>query len=154
MIDELGNIINQQFEGLTESTLITHFYHFLSTIKLKNTISRLRFYRLNKMKDHWTTNAIAIQTPPTQGYLPVTIEMESADDNAHCKICCGAECFHGAANDKRLFDRVRDLVLRLRKSHQRYPLYITELTFNQEISLATNQYLLQKQRLEQLLNQD
>ncbi|OUR65823.1 hypothetical protein A9Q79_02210 [Methylophaga sp. 42_25_T18] len=154
LIDELGNIIKQQFEDLTESTLITHFYHFLNTIKLKNTISRLRFYRLNKKKDHWTTNAIAIQTPPAQGYLPVTIEMESANDNAQCKICCGAECFQGAADDKRLFDGVRELVLRLRKSHQRYPLYITELTFNQENNLTTNQYLLQKQRLEHLLNKD
>lgn len=28
LLDELGNIIKQQFEDLTESTLITHFYHF------------------------------------------------------------------------------------------------------------------------------
>jgi len=153
LIDELGNIIKQEFNGLTESTLITHFYHFLSTIKLRNTDMRLRFYRLEKVQEQWKTNAIAIQTPPTQGYLPVTIEMESAANNAQCKICCGPECFQGAADDENVFKGVRDLVLRLRKTHQRYPLYITELTFQQQHPLPTNQYLIQKQRLEQLLNQ-
>lgn len=80
--------------------------------------------------------------------------MDSADDNAQCKICCGTEIFEGAANDKSIFDNVKNLVLRLRQTHQRYPLYITELSFRQENGLATNQYILQKQRLEQLLNQD
>lgn len=28
IVDELGNIITHKFEGLTESTLLTHFYHF------------------------------------------------------------------------------------------------------------------------------
>ena len=154
LLDELGNIIKQQFEGLTESTLITHFYHFLSNIKLKNTIDRLRFYRLEKTYNTWEINAIPIQSPPSQSYLPVTIEMETAKDNAHCKICCGSESFEGAADDKGVFDNVRNLVLRLRQTHQRYPLYITELTFSQEAALATNQYILQKQRLEQLLNRD
>ncbi len=154
LIDELGNIIKQTFDGLTEATLITHFYHFLSTIKNKNSHLRLRFYRLTKVQEQLKTEAVAIQTPPTQGYLPVTIEMESTDNNAQCKICCGPECFQGAADDKSVFKGVRDLVLRLRKTHQRYPLYITELTFQQDKPLATNQYMLQKQRLEQLLNQD
>jgi adenylate cyclase class 1 len=152
LLDELGNIIEQHFEGLTESTLITHFYHFLSTIKLKNTVNRLRFYRLEKTNTSWEINAIPIQAPPKQGYLPVTVEMESNKDDAMCKINCGSEYFEGNANDKKTFSGVRSLVLKLRQTHQRYPLYITELTFNQENELASNQYILQKQRLEQLLN--
>jgi adenylate cyclase, class 1 len=154
LLDELGNIIKQQFDGLTESTLITHFYHFLRPIKLKNSVNRLRFYRLEKANTTWEINAIPIQAPSKQSYLPVTIEMESTKNDALCKIRCGSDYFEGAANDKSTFDNVRNLVLKLRQAHQHYPLYITELTFSQESELASNQYVLQKQRLEQLLNQD
>jgi len=154
IVDELGNLIEQHFYGLTESTLITHFYHFLNTIKLKNEINKLRFYRLEKVNSDWQVNVIPLQTPAGQSYLPVMVEMDSADDHAQCKIYCGQELFQGTANDKSVFHAVRELMLRLRKSHQQYPLYITKLTFSQGGPYTSNQYLLQKQRLEQLLNQN
>ncbi|OUR87023.1 hypothetical protein A9Q92_04910, partial [Methylophaga sp. 42_8_T64] len=97
---------------------------------------------------------IPLQTPAGQSYLPVMVEMDSADDHAQCKIYCGQEYFQGTANDKSVFHAVRELMLRLRKSHQQYPLYITKLTFSQGGPYTSNQYLLQKQRLEQLLNQN
>lgn len=153
LVCELGNIIKQQFTDLTESTLIGHFHRFLSNVRLKNNIPRLRFYRLDKIIDQWTVNAIPLQTPSSPAYLPVTIEMDSGDDNAQCTIKCGPEQFHGAADDKKVFTAVKDLVLRLRKTDQAYSLYITELSFKQDEVLPSNLYLMQKQRLEQLLNQ-
>ena len=152
LIGEFGNIIKQQFESLAESTLIGHFHRFLSHVRLKNNIPRLRFYRLDKIIDQWTVNAIPLQAPSSAAYLPVTVEMDTADDNAKCTISCGPEKFHGVANDKIVFSAVRNFVLRLRKTPNHYSLYISELNFKQEETVQTNQYLFQKQRLEQLLN--
>jgi adenylate cyclase, class 1 len=152
-VGELGNIIKQQFASLAESTLIGHFHRFLSNVRLKNNIPRLRFYRLDKIIDQWTVNAIPLQASSSSAYLPVTIEMDSADDNAQCTISCGPEQFYGAASDKAVFIAVRDFVMSLRKTRQSYSLYISELNFKQEEPIPTNQYLFQKQRLEQLLNQ-
>lgn len=91
--------------------------------------------------------------PPTKKYpyLPVIIEMDSPDEAARCTIHCGSSSFSGVANQLTLFMQVRNLVLSLRKANNNYPLYISQLTFKQH-NVAVGDYLIQKQRLEYLLN--
>jgi len=153
LLDEKGTLFNQEFSELTESTLNNHFYQFLSSVKQKNNISHLRFYRLAKTTTKsWKVNAMPLTNTSQQQYLPVTIEMSSAENNAQCTINCGPHKFRGKADDHDLFQQVNKLILSLRKSNEPYPLYITELSFPQGETYSTDHYIIQKQRLESLLN--
>lgn len=153
ILDELGTLIKQKFTDLTESTLTTHFHRFLRTIKSKNKVHNLRFYRLVKMKSKgWKLNAIPLANMPQQEYLPVTIEMASPANNAHCTLQCGPQQYSGIANDPALFQQIRKFVLSLRKTNNHYPLYITELSFQHDKQYPTHQYITQKKKLEHLLN--
>ncbi|MDC9724850.1 MAG: class I adenylate cyclase [Gammaproteobacteria bacterium] len=153
LLDERGTLFQQNFEGLSESTLTNHFHRFLHYVKQKNTIQNLRFYRLTKASDKsWKVNAMPLSNISQQEYLPVTVEMSSIDIDAHCTIHCGSNKFSGKANDRSLFQQVNELVMNIRKSHNRYPLYITNLSFPQDVNYSTYHYITQKQRLENLLN--
>jgi len=153
LLDDLGTLYQQEFSGLTESTLNTHFHRFLSTLKQKNNIERLRFYRLTKTRDQgWKLSAMPLTAISQQEYLPITIEMASSKDNAQCTIHCGTQKFSGKADDRALFQQVNELVISLIKSNDRYPLYITDLSFPQDVNYSTYHYISQKQRLESLLN--
>ena len=153
LLDEQGILFQQSFSELSESTLISHFYRFLENIKQKNSIERLRFYRLTKTRDNdWKISALPLTKLSQQDYLPVSIEMSSTDNNAQCTIHCGPKKFSGKADDQALFKQVNELVLNLRKSNAQYPLYITKLSFPDDIQYTSYHYIIQKQRLEELLN--
>jgi len=153
LLDDKGTLFHQQFSGLSESTLNTNFHRFLTALKKKNDIDRLRFYRLTKTKEQsWKLSAIPLTSAAQQEYLPVTIKMASSEDNAQCTIHCGPQEFNGKANDRTLFQQVNALVISLRKSNARYPLYITDLSFPEGVNYSTYHYIHQKQRLESLLN--
>jgi len=153
LLDEHGTLYTQTFNGLTESTLNGHFHHFLNSIKQKNDIERLRFYRLKKAKNKvWEISAMPLSSMTQKDYLPVTIELSSTDKAAQCTIHCGPQAFSGSADDQALFLQVNELVLSLRKSSSRYPLYITELSFPEALRYSSYDYITQKQRLETLLN--
>jgi len=152
-LDDLGTLFQQEFSGLTESTLNTHFHRFLTKLKIKKDIAHLRFYRLVKTRGQgWSLNAMPLTAINQQEYLPVTIEMASSKEDAQCIIHCGTYQFSGKANDKALFQQVNELVTSLRKSNDHYPLYITELSFPEGVNYSTYHYIRQKQRLESLLN--
>jgi len=153
LLDEKGTLFHQQFTGLKESTLTGHFYRFLTTIKQKNKIKHLRFYRLSQLKNmEWSLNAMALSTLTQQEYLPVTIDMSSTKNDAQCTIHCGTKKFSGKADEATLFQQVNQLVLSLRSSNDRYPLYITDIAFPQDMNVSSYHYITQKQRLEHLLN--
>lgn len=153
LLDEKGALFQQQFTGLTESTLTGNFYRFLTTLKLRNEINHLRFYRLTKQGNKgWKLSAMALSTISQQEYLPVTIEMSSIKNDAQCTIHCGKNKFTGKANEATLFQQVNQLVLSLRRSKERYPLYITDIAFPKDMHVSSYHYITQKQRLEHLLN--
>ena len=153
ILDNAGRLFKQQFRTLTQETLLTHFNAFLTTATRTMPAVSHAFVQLQKHpKQGFKTLKLAL-TPSSQQqhHLPVIIEMESADEAAHCTIQCGAQTFSGAANKPELFSRVRDLVLSLRRKNNHYHLYITQLTFKQENTVIYD-YLIQKQRIEYLLN--
>lgn len=155
ILDEQGTLFHQNFMGLTESTLTSHFYRFLTTIKQKNNIKHLRFYRLTELATGaWKLSAMPLSKVAKQDFLPVTIEMASIENDAQCTIHCGKKKFSGKADESTLFQQVNELVLRFRRSSERYPLYITDITFPQDIQVSNYHYIRQKQRLEHLLNNE
>ena len=150
LLDELGALFLQTYTDLTESTLVNHFHRFLGALKNR---PRLRFFRLEQTRGNkWKTTAIPRPSQRDLGYLPVTITMDSPKENADCIIECGPKHFSGTANDPALFSQVSELMLSLRQSENDYPLYITQLNFPQTTTIATRDYIIQKQRLANLLN--
>ncbi|MFW5451500.1 MAG: class I adenylate cyclase [Methylophagaceae bacterium] len=152
IIDEFGSLFHQQFTSLTESTLIANFQHFIASIKDRNKFKKVRFFRLGSQKPWRVTPLPLSNTAGKTIYLPVTISMDKPRKSATCTIKCGPKHFSGKANDPELFSQVAQLMLTLRRSKNDYPLYITELNFPQTIKVTTRDYILQKQRLESLLN--
>lgn len=151
LLDELGNLIRQQFQHLTEATLVAHLEKFLGEIKITRQIDQLRFYRLHREKQGWQLVALAAPAQ-TRGYLPITVTMTSPALDAECTVLCGQKSFHGRADEAALFAEVHKLVLSLRQQNQHYPIYINRLVFADGSSQPTAVYMQQKHRLEQLFN--
>lgn len=150
LLDELGGLFIQKYTDLTESTLVNHFHRFLGALKSQ---PRLRFFRLEQTgSNKWKTTALPRPSQKNLGYLPVTITMDNPKESTQCTIECGPKHFSGSANDPALFSQVSELMLSLRQSNNDYPLYITQLNFSQTTAITTRDYVIQKQRLEKLLN--
>jgi adenylate cyclase class 1 len=66
---------------------------------------------------------------------------------------CGKKGFEGRADDITLFAQVHQLIHSLRQNNQTYPLYINQLQFTDNHTYPTAIYIQQKNRLEQLFNQ-
>jgi hypothetical protein len=84
--------------------------------------------------------------------ISVRVELDSLKENAQCIIHCGPETFTGNINDPDLFIQVSDLVLSLRNTTSRYPLYINQLGFNAGKTYTIRHYIILKQQIENLLN--
>ena len=153
LLDEFGSLFLQTYTDLNKATLISHFHHFLSS-RIKQKDLKLQFFSIeNAIANKWKMRELPLPNTATKfNYLPVIITMDFAKDNAHCTIKCGPKHFSGISNDPALFKQVADFMLSLRKSNNNYPLYITELSFSQAIVSTTRDSILQKQRLEKLLN--
>lgn len=153
ILDDLGSLYKQKFSKLTENTLVNHFHEFLMAIPESGKTISKQFFQISK---HYKSEYKIIEfplkkMPEKQHHLPVTIEMDSPEENTKCTIYCGSKTFSGIANEAALFVHVRELLLNLRKSNNNYHLYITQLSFKQP-NIPIRDYLLQKQRLEYLLN--
>jgi adenylate cyclase class 1 len=153
ILDDMGSLFTQQFENLTQDTLTQHFNEFLSAIPNDGDTIPVHFFHVSKQyKPAYKITELSLKkNSATHHHLPVTIEMDSTDENTHCTIFCGTQSFSGIANKLSLFSQVRDLLLSLRKSNSHYHLYVTRLIFKQQ-NVPIRDYLLQKQRLEYLLN--
>lgn len=152
LIDEYANLVRQQVQHLSESTLMSHLNVFISHIKTVNKFEHIRFYLLSHSQQGWKINAIAQQST-SQGFLPVQVNMASPALDAACTIMCGKKWFEGLADDEALFDQVRQFIQSLRKNEQSYPVYINQLQFTDNHPYPTAIYIQQKSRLEQLFNQ-
>jgi adenylate cyclase class 1 len=153
ILDDLGSLFKQQFSNLTQNTLINHYHEFLMAIPDTGNVLPKHFFHVSKQyKSEYKVTEFPFKKISVKlHHLPVTIEMESPDEDTKCTIHCGSKTFSGIANEPDLFIKVRDLLLSLRKSHNNYHLYITQLTFKQS-DIPIRDYLIQKQRLEYLLN--
>ena len=152
-MDDFGSLFIQQFSGLTQNTLTNHFHTFLTAIPDTGKVIPKHFFHISKQykSKYKVTESPLKKISVKLHHLPVTIEMESAEENAKCTIHCGAKKFSGSVNEPDLFSQVRDLLIGLRKSNNNYHLYITQLMFKQP-NVPIRDYILQKQRLEYLLN--
>lgn len=151
LLDEFGNLIRQQYQHLSEATLIAHLQLFLSEIRQRNQIAQLRFYHLSRQQQHWRATPVAV-TAQSGSYLPVKVSMNNSALDAECTIVCGQQWFEGRADDPALFARVQQLVLSLRGLQSHYPVYLNSLKFTDDRYYPTAVYMQHKQRLEQLLN--
>ncbi len=153
ILDDLGSLFKQQFSNLTQNTLTNHFHEFLAAIPNTGNVIPKHFFRISKSyKSEYQVTEFPLKKISVKlHHLPVTIEMESPKEDAECTIHCGSKKFSGVANEPGLFIKVRDLLLNLRKSQNNYHLYITQLSFKQP-DIPIRDYLIQKQRLEYLLN--
>jgi len=152
VVDEKGNVFSQHNVQLTPITALTHYLRFLTAIQSHP----IRCFEIAQQDNQqWKLQAIEQpQASKKQGYLPVIVNLEHTKANAPCTIHCGPEKFSGTANDPALFNRVSTFIIQLRKHHQAYPLYINEIRFPTSQKASTADYILQKQRLEKLLNHD
>jgi adenylate cyclase class 1 len=152
IIDENGNLFSQHDARLSQTTTINHYIRFLTAIKKQP----IRCFEIEQQANYqWQIQPI--KQPPTsekQGYLPVTVKMDSPKENALCTIQCGPEKFSGYANDAALFEQVSTFIISLRKNNKAYPLYINEISFSNSKNVSTSNYLFQKQRIEKLFNHD
>lgn len=153
LLDEFGNLLRQQYQQLTEATLLGHLHIFLSEIRHRNQIPHLRFYRLQHTQQGWQTTPL---TAPLQskGYLPIRLSMTTFAENATCDVHCGQHRFSGNSNDPALFRQVHDLVLSLRQQQKSYPIYLNSLLFEDDVYYPAAVYMKEKSRLEALFNPD
>ena len=151
LLDEFGNLLRQQYQQLTESTLVAHLSRFLTEIRTTNQVKHLRFYRLSHERDSWQLTLLPVPSQ-TKGYLPIRVAMKTTALDAECSLHCGQKSFSGQADDPALFAQVHQLVLSLRQRQQHYPVYLNSLTFESGEYLATAFYMQQKSRLELLFN--
>ncbi|MDO7667455.1 MAG: class I adenylate cyclase [Pseudomonadota bacterium] len=152
LIDDLGTLFIQHTIGLAEATLTHHYQQFFSQI---NVITDVQFFhlthsRMSGWKHTKITHFNISTTKPT--YPPVRVELDSPQENAQCIIHCGSKSFTGSINDPDLFKQVGDLVLSLRNTTSRYPLYINQLSFIASKTYTTRHYIILKQQIENLLN--
>lgn len=153
LVDDLGTLFKQHMTGLTVVTLCNHYYQFFS--KITPTIKLDFFHLTYSSLSGWTSTKITVHESSANksSYLPVSIELDSFKENAHCVIHCGPKKFIGHLNDPSLFKQVSDLVLNLRHSDTRYPLYINQLSFTEKQNYTFRHYITLKQQIESLLNQ-
>lgn len=153
IVDELGHLFKQTFEGLRESTLVNNFNSFLSEVSERNGLEQLKFYKLQKEDVMWTTLPVNVDnSEASKAYLPVKVKMREPSASTDCNISCGNQQFRGKANDPALFHQVYELVTKLRKSNINYPLYISSISFVGDKPFGTYHYITFKQRLERILN--
>ena len=157
IVDDLGNVYKQQMSGLTETTLINHYQQFLSKINIGNEIGTIHLFRLFDAGRQFGWKITKLDTPAMTyadqvTSLPVKIELDSLQEDAQCVIHCGPKIFNGSINNPSLFKQVSDLVLGLRKSTTRYPLYITQISFIKPQNYTSRHYITLKEQLEILLN--
>ena len=154
LLDDYGCLFLQHHNNLNETTLINQFYRFFDSVNKKKQDIKLQFFRVKNINQtEWKMEALPLPSSLEKiDYLPVIIIMDSPNDKASCTIKCGNKHFSGISNDPMLFKQVSDFLISLRKSSSRYPLYITELNFTQASPTNTRDYIMQKQRLEKLLN--
>ncbi len=152
LVDEYANLIRQQVQHLSESTLMGHLKLFLSHVKAANNLNHIRFYLLKHTQQGWKINAVAQQST-TERFLPVQVTMENSALDAACTIMCGKKWFEGRADDVTLFAQVREFIQTLRKNNHSYPVYINHLQFADKQYHPTAIYIQQKNRLEQLFKQ-
>lgn len=152
IIDDLGTLFIQHTTGLAETTLTHHYQQFFSQI---NVVTDVQFFHLtHSTLSGWKHTKITHSNISTTklNYLPVRVELESPKENAQCIIHCGSKTFTGSINDPDLFKQVSDLVLSLRNTTSRYPLYINQLSFATSKTYTTRHYIILKQQIENLLN--
>jgi hypothetical protein len=153
ILDELGHLFKQTFQGLRENTLINNFNDFLTEIKQRNNLEQTRFYTLKNNDGLWSTLPITLEAAdPQKAYLPVKVKMREPTLSSDCNISCGQQQFRGKANDAQLFQQVYELVNKLRNSNINYPLYISSISFMGEKPFSSYHYIVFKQRLEKILN--
>jgi adenylate cyclase class 1 len=153
IIDELGHVFKQTFQGLRENTLINNFNDFLTEVNQRNNLEQTRFYTLKNTDGVWSTLPITLETAdPKKAYLPVKVKMREPTLSSDCTISCGQQQFRGKANDAQLFHQVYELVNKLRNSNINYPLYISNISFVGEKPFSSYHYITFKQRLEKILN--
>lgn len=152
IIDDLGTLFIQHTTDLAEATLANHYQQFFSQI---NVISDVQFFHLTHSSmfgwKHTKITNFNISTTKST-YLPVRVELDSPKENAQCIIHCGSKTFTGNINHPDLFKQVSDLVLSLRNTTSRYPLYINQLSFTASKTYTTRHYIIFKKKIETLLN--
>jgi adenylate cyclase class 1 len=153
LLDEFGNLIRQQYQQMTETTLLGHLHLFLSEIRHRNQIPHLRFYRLQHSAKGWQTTPLAAP-PQTKGYLPIRLSMSTLAEDAACQVQCGKHHFSGQRNDPALFRKVHELVQSVRKQQKFYPVYLHSLLLDDGQYHPAAVYMQEKNRLEILFNPD
>lgn len=152
IVDDLGSLFIQHTTDLTAAVIVSHYQAFFKQIKA---IDDVQFFHLtHSITSGWKSSKITNFTIPANksSYLPVRVELDSAQKDAQCTIYCGSKTFSGKANDPKLFKQVNDLILNLPNVAARHPLYINQLSFTDQKLYTTRHYILLKQSLEILLN--
>ena len=154
ILDDYGCIFSQPDSYLNENTLLTQLDRFFTALKKSYTTIAIAYLRLTATAtNNWqATPLTAPQLPDDHHYLPVRITMDKPEPNVYCTITCGPKQFSGRITNNALFSEVATFLQNLRQSTKPYPLYITEITFNDAPHATVRDYIEQKQRLESLLN--
>jgi adenylate cyclase class 1 len=148
-VDEFGNLIRQQVQGLSESTLLSHWRAFLTSVKQDNQLAQLRFYRLQYQQQRWQVSPLALPQNE-RGYLPLRISLSSAARDADCLLRCGQHQFRDQADSPALFAPVNKLVQSLPHN---YPVLINQLQFSDDVYRPAGVYIEHKLRLQTALDE-
>ncbi|HDY84760.1 MAG TPA: hypothetical protein ENH74_03640 [Methylophaga sp.] len=152
IVDDFGTLLKQPASDLTTATLVNQYQQFLNKMNINYDVTF--FHLTHSTSTGWQISEIdEVNISLNRSTsLPVQVELDSAKENAHCAIHCGAKTFIGNINDPSLFKQVSDLLLNLRKTNSRYPLYINQLSFTSGQTYTTRHYIIVKQKIETLLN--
>jgi adenylate cyclase class 1 len=174
IIDESGSLFSQELAYYDDISLVNQYDQFLDSISNRQkhvdsnentslkSIKRL-FFKIIKPRDG---KIFADRCKSTRGkspnkYFNVQVIGNCENDSADFTIYCNEKEFSSFEHGNDLFREVAKHVLNLRKSGQRYPIYITDIDLSPSLlnddspnKLQTINFLNYKKRIEDKLNKE
>ncbi|WP_167856079.1 class I adenylate cyclase [Natronospirillum operosum] len=174
--DEMGSMFHARVPNHGVSNLLNHLYRFLRNVELQQMTAggneidldlilsrrRIHFFQLKRP---------TVKRPPQLLHWPGAEDDEldairlqvmlhrSLKEELHYQIYVGQEEFSSLVLGPDLFPQVVERIMELRADNARYPCYISDLRFSEELlagffdgNAQTVHYLQYKQRLERRLN--
>ena len=173
VLDEKGSLFHQTVPFHDEQMMLNQFQRFFESVSnrlnfllleddLRGSIDGIECYRLSsdaigrqRVKQLY---AEPYQAGKSYFSLQVIVEQSSKGESVFTLYCDGKE-FSTLEHGKELFNNVVEHVLLLRKSGQRYPIYITDISLDRSVvgeenvsKMQTIHFLNYKRRIEEQLN--
>ncbi len=171
VIDECGALFNQQLEHISGQFLLTHFNHLFDSIYLRNQahgeatrealpVSYCEI--IGHGTESWRLVRRKVVRHPSLHNEQTSVQVIGnlvGEGELELTVVCGTKEFSSLDLGDAVFEQAAQYIVAIRKSHKRYPIYVTDLDIpvsvlftEQRKRPTTSHYLAYKKQLEQRFN--